>query len=61
MKRHSSLTLVMLPQQKAALEKIARFEGECVSVTLRRLIVNAAKERGLWPNASNQAQMAKEG
>lgn len=48
MEKPTSLTFFILPKQKAALKKLAELDGECISVTLRRLITAAAKENGVW-------------
>jgi hypothetical protein len=43
------LALKVLQRDKEALRRLAAAEGEAMSVVVRRLIRQAARERGLWP------------
>jgi len=47
--RTQRLNVRILPAHKAALEELAKREGEAVAVVVRNLIKDAARERGLWP------------
>lgn len=47
MRKSERLIVKVLPGQKAALEAMARAEGEPVAVILRRLIRDEAGRRGL--------------
>jgi hypothetical protein len=60
MSKLAQITFNVLPTHKAAIEQIARAEGEPVSVVLRQLIREAARERGLWPADDRQAQAGSE-
>jgi len=42
------LSVRVLRQDKLALRQLAAAEGEAMAVILRRLIRQAAQERGLW-------------
>jgi len=53
------LSVKATPQQKAAVEALARMDGETVALTIRRLIVSEARQRGLWP-PHGQAQRQAE-
>lgn len=56
------LNVKVLQEHKFALRELARCEGESMSVTLRRLIKDAALAKGLWPVSpgSNEVQINKE-
>jgi len=58
----ASLTLKMLRRDKEALERLAALEGEPMAVVVRRLIRDAARDRGLWPpqNARPRAAQPQE-
>ena len=43
--------VVMLPEHKRALERLARVNGEAMAVVIRCLIREEAQRRGLWPTA----------
>lgn len=43
------LNIRVQTEHKKALRALARLEGETMSVVLRRLIRQAAQERGVWP------------
>ena len=43
----------MLQRDKEALRRLAAVEGEAMSVVVRRLIRQAARERGLLPDEHN--------
>lgn len=45
------LTLRVLRRDKDALRRLAAAEGEAMSVIVRRLLRQAARQRGLWPPA----------
>lgn len=49
MAKHVRLAISILPIHRQALEQIAKDDGEMISVTLRRLIREEAKARGMWP------------
>lgn len=45
------LTVLMLPEHKQALLRLAQAQGEPVAVVVRGLIRREAQRRGLWPPA----------
>lgn len=47
------LALKVLQRDKEALRRLAAVEGEAMSVVVRRLIRQAARERGLLPDEHN--------
>lgn len=55
MRKSERLIIKILPDQKAALEAIARAEGEPVAVVMRRLIRVEAAQRGVLPAEPTRA------
>jgi hypothetical protein len=53
------ISIQVLPEHKAAAERLAQREGESVSVLVRRLIVSEAKRRGLWPPVAERSELAE--
>ena len=53
------LALNVLRRDKDALRQLAAVEGEAMSVVVRRLIRQAARERGLLPPPDAQPQPAQ--
>lgn len=50
MHRTKRISLVLTPMEKTVVEELAEAEGGLTqSALLRRLIRNAARERGIWP------------
>ena len=49
------LNIKVLREHKQALIALATLEGETVSVVLRRLIRQAALDRGVWPSVSTKS------
>lgn len=59
MTREIRFGLLLLPDEKRALTRLAEAEGGLSkAATLRRLIRKAAHEKGLWPIANQQTQAA---
>ena len=57
MNRQIRFGLLLRPDEKHALSRLAEVEGGLSrAATLRRLIRKAAHEKGLWPPADQQAQ-----
>jgi hypothetical protein len=57
MYRTKRLALVLTPAEKAAVVQMADAEGGLSqSALVRRLIRNAAQERGMWPPDQHQQQ-----
>jgi hypothetical protein len=57
MQKSKRLGLVLTPQEKLAVRKLAESEGGLsVAATLRRLIRAEAQPRGLWPVKEGQPQ-----
>lgn len=50
------LTVKLLPDQKAILERLAEREGEAVAVVLRRIIRAEAQRAGLLSDEPKRAQ-----
>lgn len=48
------LVLKVLPTGKSALRRLAADEGEAMAVVVRRLIRDAARERGFYPQKETQ-------
>ena len=57
MNRQIRFGLLLRPDEKQALNRLAEVEGGLSrAATLRRLIRKAAHEKGLWPPADQQPQ-----
>ncbi len=56
MERRERIAILLLPAHRKAIERIAEADGEPMSVVLRRLVREEARERGLWPEAQAQGQ-----
>jgi hypothetical protein len=52
MSTKKSFTVLLRPEERAALKRMAHDAGRPQSVTVRRLIREAARERGLLPNTN---------
>jgi hypothetical protein len=46
-----TLTFMLKPEEKAALEALAEEDSTSQASVIRRLIRRVAKERGLWPQS----------
>jgi hypothetical protein len=54
-----TLTFMMKPDEKAALEALADEDSASQAAVLRRLIRNFAQQRGVWPSADGQRASVK--
>jgi hypothetical protein len=54
--RTERLNLKVLQTDKMALRRLARSEGEPMSVIIRRILREELKRRGLWPPAGTGKQ-----